>query len=155
MNYRLKVGDAAVTCEDHHAERADRRDRSAARRFPPTCAETPEEVDAFCASLSGVPSLDYTIARAVLPASPLPRGFEHFRLFTPQDDEPFHRTFKVEETTARLTSRSVLYAVLCSPCSEVTAWTSTIRRAMAIPGVLDLEVDIVMREAFRPLLIRE
>ena len=155
MNYELKTDDAIVSCQDHDSGKADFRDRQAARKFPPTCAEVPGEVDAFCAALMAVPSLDYEIARSLCPILPLPRGFNHFRLFTPGEETPFHRTMKVGEISTELTARSVIYAVLCSPCTEVTAWSTTSPRPTSLPGVLDLDVDIVSREAFRPLRLRE
>ena len=155
MDYELKIGDAVVSCRDHDAERADARDRKAACRFAPSCEEIPGEVDAFCAALSGIPSLDYVIARALAPVVPLPQGFRHFRLFTPGENSPFHRTIRVEDSAIELTSRSVLYAVLCWPAMEVTAWSRTVRRPTSIAGVLDLDVHITAHEGFGPLRIRE
>lgn len=155
MHFQMNIGDAVLTCSEHDAERAEARDRKAARRFPPLDDEQPGEVDAFCAALTGVPSFDYAIARAVLPLLPLPKGFRHFRLFSPGEREPFHRTMVVADPAARITSRTVLHGVLSGPCMEVTAWSTTTRRPATIPGVLDLQMDVDLKEVFRPLRVRE
>ena len=155
MTFDLTIGGTVVRCSDHDGERADAHDRKAARRFRPLDSEVPGEVDAFCAALSEVPSLDYAIARAVLPSLPLPKGFRHFRLFRQGENTPFHRAMVAEENAERLTSRSVLFGVLAWPCMEVTSWFTTTRRPVAITGVLDLELDLEVREAFRPLRMRE
>lgn len=153
MDLAFRRDGASVRLGDAPRDR-DHADRAAAAAMPPRTCKVDGEAEAFCGTLAALPTLDYRIARAVIPALPLPGGYEHFRLFEAGESVAFHRCFTDEPDAERATLHDVLFGVLEWPCMEVTRWTGTRLKADSIPGVLDIEVDIDARPGFRPLRLR-
>ncbi|MBA2920874.1 hypothetical protein GON01_02765 [Sphingomonas sp. MAH-20] len=143
---RVRLGDAP---RDREAA-----DRQAAAAMPARGEKVLEEVAEFVRLLAAVPTLDYDLAKKLAPAAPLPSGYSHLRLFRRGESAAFHRSFIVGPNARPMTLHNVLYGVLQWPGREVTRWSGTWSRPDAIPGVLDLEVDIDTQVVDRPLRLR-
>lgn len=110
-------------------------------------------VQAFIRSLSGLDSTEIDVLSARLPATPLPFGYRHFRIFDGATGAEWNSSFVVEEHRS-LDLHDVLFGALNHPTLELSAWTATEWLPDMLPGVLDLELMFTCRPRTTPFRLR-
>lgn len=138
------IGDAhvSITTGDYRDKTAHQMKMAAA--MPASGTPDAAAVAAFIRPLSGLQSTDLDELAARLPATPLPPGYRHFRLFNAVTGAEWHSCFRYEEGRS-FTLHDVLFGALNHPMFELSAWKATEWLPDMLPGVLDLELVFATR----------
>ncbi len=136
------IGDAQVSLRAGKFRHGAQRRVEQAAAFPASGKPDATGVQTFLRPLLNLSGVDLDVLAKTLPATPLPSGYRHFRLFEAETGEEWHSAFVVEEGSV-LTLHDVLLGALNHPILELAEWNATEWLPDMIPGVLDLEITFV------------
>lgn len=138
------IGDAhvSITKGDYRAKTAHQMKMATAK--PASGTPDGAGVAAFIRPLCGLRLTDLDDLVASLPATPLPTGYRHFRLFDATNGSQWHSCFMYEDKPS-FTLHDVLFGALNHPIFELSAWNATEWLPDMLPGVLDLELVFATR----------
>ncbi|KQN26009.1 hypothetical protein ASE86_07515 [Sphingomonas sp. Leaf33] len=139
-----KFGDAHVTVANGDYREKTAHQMKMAADMRATGVPDAASVAEFIRPLAGLDSTDLDDLAARLPATPLPTGYRHFRLFNGVTGEQWNHTF-VYGDRSTLTLHDVLFGALNHPTLELSLWRSTEWLPDMIRGVLDLELFFATR----------